>query len=425
MSDVIRAQQLALRGLLMPVADEPNLIDQEYADDTLLFLHYSPDVLDTIRLHWRYSVSPVVHASTGTSLMVGLDATSAQQFSPVMLVVLSASIFGCRALVANQVLLASAWYVASCWTLHGGVMRQLRRLIRIFLLGASDGTHDTRARVRWSTVIIPTSYGGLGIIDPEMHSRALLTKLIVKGLFPGNEPWKMLLQSSLATVTPTYGVRDGHIWTTGMRFLFTDAPYADKQFVLRIDVPQQLLSVACRIWNAVQVNKKQTVYALILRFSADVNTTYEQAMSEAQEGIEKPESEPSTALALQSQSRDDLEYDLLTKRFGSPSVSTETLDSIMDGLKMDGWALLHLACYMDDVGMVELLLQYGAQVNVRDSLGRTPLHNCLLYRRNTVAKLLLARGAGPAAVDEDGKTPLQVAMELGAVTDEELFVLLS
>ncbi|MCO5571575.1 hypothetical protein L7F22_025319 [Adiantum nelumboides] len=49
MSDFIRAQQPVLRGLIMPVADEPDLIDQEYAADTLLFLHYSLDVLDTIR----------------------------------------------------------------------------------------------------------------------------------------------------------------------------------------------------------------------------------------------------------------------------------------------------------------------------------------------------------------------------------------
>ncbi|MCO5584482.1 hypothetical protein L7F22_038410 [Adiantum nelumboides] len=49
MSDFIRAQQSALRGLLMPVADEPDLIDQEHADDTLLFLHHSHDVLDTIQ----------------------------------------------------------------------------------------------------------------------------------------------------------------------------------------------------------------------------------------------------------------------------------------------------------------------------------------------------------------------------------------
>ncbi|MCO5568124.1 hypothetical protein L7F22_021820 [Adiantum nelumboides] len=49
MSDFIRVHEPALRGLLMPVLDEPELIDQEYADDTLLLLHYTPDVLDTIR----------------------------------------------------------------------------------------------------------------------------------------------------------------------------------------------------------------------------------------------------------------------------------------------------------------------------------------------------------------------------------------
>ncbi|MCO5552136.1 hypothetical protein L7F22_005646 [Adiantum nelumboides] len=72
-------------------------------------------------------------------------------------------------------------------------MLQLRRLIKNFRFGGLDGSSDTRARVRWFTCILPTSQGGLGIIDPEMQSCALLT----------NEPWKMLLQSALATVTPT------------------------------------------------------------------------------------------------------------------------------------------------------------------------------------------------------------------------------
>ncbi|MCO5604157.1 hypothetical protein L7F22_058318 [Adiantum nelumboides] len=48
MSDFIRLHQSSLRGLLMPISDEPELIDQEYADDTLLFLHYTHDALDTI-----------------------------------------------------------------------------------------------------------------------------------------------------------------------------------------------------------------------------------------------------------------------------------------------------------------------------------------------------------------------------------------
>ena len=35
------------------------------------------------------------------------------------------------------------------------------------------------------------------------------------------------------------------------------------------------------------------------------------------------------------------------------------------------------------------------------------------------------RGANPAAVDKNGKTPLQTAVEMGALTDEELFLMLS
>ena len=55
-----------------------------------------------------------------------------------------------------------------------------------FLWSGQDGTTDTRARVRWETIIQPIAEGGLGLIDPEMQCRALLTKLIVRGLFPGN-----------------------------------------------------------------------------------------------------------------------------------------------------------------------------------------------------------------------------------------------
>ncbi|MCO5583111.1 hypothetical protein L7F22_037019 [Adiantum nelumboides] len=271
MSDFIRVHQPALRGLLMPVSDEPNLIDHEYADDTLLFLHCTPDVLDTIRYALEmfcvasgacinYDKSYGILASSqdvptwGQDVptwgptdfrwlrpgetcrylvfQVGLDVSPEQQFSLVMqsmrrkLCYWSTrhlSMAG-RVLVANQVLLTSAWYVASCWTMHGGVMLQLRRLIRNFLFGGSDGSFDTRPRGRWSTFILPTSQGGLGIIDLEIRRHALLTKVIVRGLFPGNEPWTMLLQSALATVTPTYGLRDGHSWTPGMRVLFTDAP---------------------------------------------------------------------------------------------------------------------------------------------------------------------------------------------------------
>ncbi|MCO5573785.1 hypothetical protein L7F22_027559 [Adiantum nelumboides] len=90
-----------------------------------------------------------------------------------------------------------------------------------------------------------TSQGGLGIVDPEIQSRALLTKLIVRGLFPGNEPWKMLLQSDLDTVTPTYGVRDGHICTPGMRIMFTNV-------VVRQDRVSPFVRSLLQIWNSMR-----------------------------------------------------------------------------------------------------------------------------------------------------------------------------
>lgn len=101
---------------------------------------------------------------------------------------------------------------------------------------------------------------------------------------------------------------------------------------------------------------------------------------------------------------------------------------IEEGSKMDecfeGCSLLHLACQTADIGMIELLLQYGANVNALDLKGRTPLHHCVLKGRHSLAKLLLSRGAVPHAVDEDGKTPLQYAVDSGTTDDEEILVLL-
>jgi Arf-GAP/coiled-coil/ANK repeat/PH domain-containing protein len=72
----------------------------------------------------------------------------------------------------------------------------------------------------------------------------------------------------------------------------------------------------------------------------------------------------------------------------SPSFSEA---SIADTKAFQGCNLLHIACQIGDLSLVELLLQHGAQVDVADSLGRTPLHHCVLNGKNTCAKLLLTR----------------------------------
>lgn len=56
-----------------------------------------------------------------------------------------------------------------------------------------------------------------------------------------------------------------------------------------------------------------------------------------------------------------------------------------------GWSLLHLACHSGSTLMVELLLQFGADINMRDYHGRTPLHRCISSGKNSLAKFLLRR----------------------------------
>lgn len=222
-------------------------MDSKYAFDTMLFVAHTDDGLDCVRdalqvfclasgarINWAKSTGIVVgvdgpctwgcdvgftwlspgHTCRYLGFQIGIGLSASQQSDPVLASIrrklshwstMHLSLAG-RALVVNQVLLASAWFIASCWMVHSGVMSQLRRLVRNFLWAGSDGTWDTVARVSWSTVIRTREDGGLGIIDPELKSGALVAKFIVRGLFPGNEPWKSFLRSAILECTPVLQV---------------------------------------------------------------------------------------------------------------------------------------------------------------------------------------------------------------------------
>ncbi len=47
---------------------------------------------------------------------------------------------------------------------------------------------NAKAKVKWETLVLLTSQGGLGIIDLKTQSEALLAKLLIKGLASGGEP---------------------------------------------------------------------------------------------------------------------------------------------------------------------------------------------------------------------------------------------
>ncbi len=54
-----------------------------------------------------------------------------------------------------------------------------------------------------------------------------------------------------------------------------------------------------------------------------------------------------------------------------------------------------------------LLIENGADVNIRDGDGGTPLHGAAVFGRAEIVKLLLENGANPRARDHDGSTPVE------------------
>jgi hypothetical protein len=105
-----------------------------------------------------------------------------------------------RILVANQVLLASIWYMAACWNPNPKMCCQVRGVIRNFIWGGKDT--PARAKVKWETLALPTAQGGLGVTDPKLQSKALLAKLMVRGLAPGDE---LIRHNADQTRLPVHG----------------------------------------------------------------------------------------------------------------------------------------------------------------------------------------------------------------------------
>ncbi|KAF6169648.1 hypothetical protein GIB67_004040 [Kingdonia uniflora] len=197
---------------------------------------------------------------------------------------------------------------------------------------------------------------------------------------------------------------------------FIYAKYAEKMFIRRPKENQHLLSVAHRMWDNVRTNDKKAVYRHIVNSDADVNAVHGQAPFNTSLTLAK-------VMVLQDRPTascpEDDSVDYLSA--ASSSNSLHAMDGNWEEF-LEGCSLLHLACETSDIGMIELLLQYGAHISAPDSKGQTPLHHCILKGRIEFAKLLLSRGADRQAIDDNGKTPLQLAADAGI--DDEVLLLL-
>ncbi|KAL8230125.1 hypothetical protein R6Q57_015025 [Mikania cordata] len=241
-------------------------------------------------------------------------------------------------------------------------------------------------------------------LDVKVWEPSVITLFQCLGNAFANSVWEESLQSKSAYKTETvfyksdkpqllYLSKPSHSDSIAVKEKFIHAKYALKAFVRK---PKDHSLVAQHIWEAVGANDKKSVYRLIVNFEADVNHVYEHNSSLTL----------AKAMLLQEQTGD----------------VAGTSEACGDGF--DGYTLLHLACETADLGMIELLLQYGATINVTSSRGDTPLHHCIMRGKAACAKLLLTRGADPQAVNGAGKTAMEVAGESN-FRDNEVLSLIS
>ncbi|KAK7858010.1 adp-ribosylation factor gtpase-activating protein agd3, partial [Quercus suber] len=197
--------------------------------------------------------------------------------------------------------------------------------------------------------------------------------------------------------------------------------YAEKLFVRRPKDNQYPHLVAQQIWEGVRANDKKAVYRHIVNSEADVNAVYEQTSCGSSLTLAK------VMLLHEQAGLDHSSSCLMGDSLERSSTSSTNLAGTCEGHTLedlDGCTLLHLACETADIGMIELLLQYGANINATDSRSQTPLHRCILRGRNAYVKLLLTRGADPRAVNVEGKNPYEVALESN-FDDNEILTLLA
>ena len=85
--------------------------------------------------------------------------------------------------------------------------------------------------------------------------------------------------------------------------------------------------------------------------------------------------------------------------------------AFLDSKTLNGSTALIFAIYHDEQEIVEILIENGADVNTTCVNLRKPLHHALISSVNkSIFLLLLQNGASMTAKDQDGLTPIEMAI---------------
>lgn len=81
---------------------------------------------------------------------------------------------------------------------------------------------------------------------------------------------------------------------------------------------------------------------------------------------------------------------------------------------------LHLAAWFGNDDVARKLLDSGANVDIVDSNGRTPLHQAVYQHKLSTVRLLLDSGADLSARDQIGRSPFLLSIDEDADVMEEI-----
>jgi ankyrin repeat protein len=104
-------------------------------------------------------------------------------------------------------------------------------------------------------------------------------------------------------------------------------------------------------------------------------------------------------------------FDTLLKKIIETGVNINSLDSKWSGSDYNEHVLLHQAVKISSAKCILMLLHGGADINLRDLKGQTPLHVAVKYAySDDMLKFLIDKGADLSPSDQDGNTPLHLAV---------------
>ena len=102
----------------------------------------------------------------------------------------------------------------------------------------------------------------------------------------------------------------------------------------------------------------------------------------------------------------------------------ETQPGILEAVSADGFTLLHYACFFSQFAVAKWLLDKGANIHAKTPPPSllSPLHSAVAARATPIVQLLLAAGADPNVQQQGGYTPLMSAASHGELEIMEALI---